>query len=168
MSTAFWDFWNWPAKIGSVLGSGAMLVMGRGGGAHFDALPPRGSCGGDVQMMLARYGVREMWGRRVTRDSDDELMAPYWIAFDIPARQAQWTNYLLQRYGCRVSYRMIDKAAQHAVGMPVPWSGGDHTGIEQPQGAAPGRVAGHLHAGELPKPAEQPVKAKRGWFDGVL
>jgi hypothetical protein len=159
--TALLDSFNLIAKVSSVLGSGVMLVAGRGGGAHFEVLPPGGSCGGDVERMLARYGVRPMWGRRVTRCSNEEPMAPWWIAFDIPAHQARWANYLLQRYGCHVSYRMIDKAAQRAVGMPVPWSGGDHTGIERPQ------VAGH-HAGEVPKPAGQPVKVKRGWLDGLL
>lgn len=114
--TALLDSFNLIAKVSSVLGSGVMLVAGRGGGAHFEVLPPGGSCGGDVERMLARYGVRPMWGRRVTRCSNEEPMAPWWIAFDIPAHQARWANYLLQRYGCHVSYRMIDKARRRYAG----------------------------------------------------
>lgn len=122
--TAFLDFWNLIDKADALRGDVVALGMGKGGGVHFDVLPPGGSCGGAVERMLKRYGIAGIWGKRVTRDNvDDPAMAPWWIAFNVRRSQAKWTRYLLIRYGCRVQGRQ-DAAAIHAVGMPTPWTGG--------------------------------------------
>lgn len=149
--TAFWDFWNLIDKAESVAGNAVMLATGQGWGVHLDVLPPSGLWGIDVERMLRRYGVRRMWGRRVTRDSHDEGMSPYWIAFDLPRHQSRWARYLLQRYGCQVEGRQ-DRTAQRAGeegSMPVPWSAG-------------GRVAKQGPAPAARKPE------RRAWWRGVL
>jgi len=120
--TAFWDFWNVLDKLDALRGDVVALGLGKGGGVHFDVLPPSGSCGGAVERMLRRYGIG-MWGKRVTRDSNDELMAPWWIAFNVRRSQAVWARYLLQRYGCHMLGPQ-DVAARRATGMPVAWADG--------------------------------------------